>query len=67
MTNFSILHRILMLSSLNNLHSRLNKREFLFHMKQKTPNTFCWEFPKISPLHIVLDYRTTFLALQKEQ
>ena len=56
-----------MLSSLNNEHSRLNKREFLFHMKQKTPNTFCWEFPKISPLHIVLDYRTTFLALQKEQ
>ena len=56
-----------MLSSLNNEHSRLDKREFLFHMKQKTPNTFCWEFPKISPLHIVLDYRTTFLALQKEQ
>ena len=67
MTNFSILHQILMSSSLNNLHSRLDKREFLFHMKQKTPNTFCWEFLKISPLHIVLDYRTTFLALQKEQ
>lgn len=32
-TNFSILLQILMSSSLNNKHSRLNKRECLFHMK----------------------------------
>ena len=53
-TNFSILHQILMSSSLNNLHSRLEGKlriRFVSH-ETKTPNTFCWEFLKISPLHI---------------
>ena len=35
-TNFSILLQILMSSSLNNLHSRLDKREFLFHMNKNS-------------------------------